>query len=34
MDEHHYRLTEMRLELAVLNALGQMTLQAPQSEGQ
>lgn len=25
MDERHYRLAELRLELAVLNALGQMT---------
>jgi len=25
MDERHYRLAELRLELAVLNALAQMT---------
>jgi hypothetical protein len=25
MDDRHYRLTELRFELAVLNAFGQMT---------
>ena len=35
MDERHYLLAELRLELAVLNALGQMTPPgSPQSEGQ